>query len=78
MNCPMCFPAEEDTLIPITEVNTEYYLSVLTKDGTKKWYTCTTCKGVFCRDKLLAIWQISPYTYDKLIESNSIKDILNG
>lgn len=77
--CPICGIDDEDAkLNPIASSNAEYYLSLKTNDGTKKWYTCIKCKGTFCRDKIKGIWQYSPKTYTNLVNTGIIADKLEN
>lgn len=78
LDCPFCFPNVERSLTILSSTNNEYYLAVKTMDGTKKWYVCSNCSGVFCRDKLRASWQLSPGTYLQFIEKGWIKDLINS
>jgi hypothetical protein len=55
----------------------EYTLANLTYDGTRKWFLCSGCKGVFCRDKVTGRWGISPDTYARFLEEGVIEDILS-
>jgi hypothetical protein len=74
IECPICLQEE---LVPLGTNHQEYYLSVLTHDGTKKWYLCEGCNGIVCRDKMLGVWQVSPSTYDLLVSTGHLKDRLN-
>lgn len=74
MDCPFCAPAYSGTLMRLPESHPEYNLSVISYDGTKNWYLCTQCEGVYCRDKLLKRWQVSPATYSSFVERGLISD----
>lgn len=76
LNCPLCFPDEEETMSVLKSGNKEYHLAVLTNDGTKKWFHCEKCDGVYCLDKMKSKWQLSPATYTKFTESGLIEDRL--
>lgn len=76
MDCPFCYPDKENTLVILPESNVEFYLVSKTNDGTKKWYLCQNCDGVYCRDKLLKTWQISAETYTRFVDSGLMKDLL--
>lgn len=58
--------------------DSEHNLAIKTMDGTKKWYKCNSCEGVFCRDKLKGEWQLSPNTYVKFVEKGWIKDLISS
>ena len=77
VNCPYCYPNLENTLTVITEKYKEYYFYSISMDGTKKWYVCSGCGGVFCYDKVSARWQMSPKTYTEFVKKGLIKDLLN-
>lgn len=68
----------ESLLIMLPENHKEFYLARLTNDGTKKWYLCPKCEGVFCRDKVLGIWQLSPGTYTEFVKRGIIEDRLQN
>lgn len=75
--CPVCSISDElAQLVPIDPSNVEYNMSLKTNDGTKRWYTCTKCRGTFCRDKIKSIWQYSPNTYTDLVNKGFIENIL--
>jgi hypothetical protein len=76
LDCPFCSPVHEKTLTRLTQSHPEYYISVVTYDGTKNWYLCSECKGVFCLDKMRGIWQLSPQTYTDFVQKKLIKDML--
>lgn len=75
--CPICgLEDEQALLIPINKENPEYFSSLKTDDGTKKWYECIKCGGTFCRDKMKKIWQYSPATYTNFVKKGIIADKL--
>ncbi len=76
LNCPLCYPDKENTMIVLPYGHKEYNLSVLTNDGTKKWFLCEECEGVYCLDKMKSKWQLSPATYTKFVELGLIEDRL--
>lgn len=78
MNIPCCYCGETKNgfLTVLSSDSPEFHLSLLTRDGTKKWYKCNSCKGVFCKDKLTGQWQLSPATYSTFVEKGYIKDQL--
>lgn len=76
-NCPLCYPDYEDTLILLPETHEEFIRCHLTEDGTRKWFLCQECGGVFCRDKITRKWQLSPLTYDKFMKRGLVKDQLS-
>jgi len=78
LDCPFCCPEVEKSMSVLEIGDQEYYLSVHTNDGTKKWYKCENCNGIFCRDKMKKIWQLSPKTYNNFLEKGWIKDLLNN
>lgn len=59
-------PLDGSTYIPAKKLN----------DGTKKWYRCRVCGGIFCLDKMSREWQFSAETYTELVEKGLIKDYL--
>lgn len=77
MDCPFCYPEKEGTLKILPDSNPEFYLVDLTNDGTKKWFVCSECEGVFCRDKVSQSWQLSAQTYTLFVEKGFIKDRLS-
>jgi len=75
--CPICGTENmKANLVSIKEDNKEYQMSLKTSDGTRKWYVCTGCNLVFCKDKIRNIWQYSPTTYTKLVSQGLISDRL--
>jgi len=76
-NCPFCYPDTEETLIILPTTHKEFISCSLTEDGTRKWFLCNQCGGVFCRDKLTRKWQLSPITYDKFVNKGLVKNQLN-
>jgi hypothetical protein len=76
MDCPFCYPEREGSLVILPDTHQEFYLVEKTDDGTKKWFYCTNCKGVFCRDKVRQIWQLSAETYTEFVKRGFIKDQL--
>lgn len=77
MNCPFCAPEIEDSLTALTKGNKEFYLFSATADGTRKWYQCSGCEGVFCKDKMSGNWLLSPGTYDLFVARGWMKDVLS-
>ena len=47
-----------------------------TEDGTRKWFKCDKCGGVFCLDKMTRSWKFSAETYTDLVERGLLKDRL--
>ena len=76
IDCPFCSPVNENTLSRLPTDHAEYNLSVISYDGTKNWYICSVCKGVYCLDKMRGIWQLSPQTYTDFVKKKLIKDML--
>ncbi len=75
-NCPFCYPEVENSLSILDPTNEEFYITMLTNDGTRKWFSCSNCNGVFCKDKLNGRWQLSPKTYDLFLKLGMIKNLL--
>lgn len=77
MNKVDCLYCDNDLdLLPDT--HPEYKTLLSTSDGTRKWYICNKCAGVFCKDKQTGAWYVSPETYDRFISEGKIKDRLEG
>ena len=76
LDCPFCTPAYSGSLVRLPDNHPEYNLSVISYDGTKNWYLCSECGGVFCRDKIMKKWQLSPDTYTQFIKKGLIEDKL--
>lgn len=76
LDCPFCTPEVTGTLVCLSTSHPEYQLSLMTSDGTKKWFLCECCEGVFIRDKMTAKWQMSPATYDQFVKDGIIEDRL--
>lgn len=76
LKCPICPPELESNLNLLPKTHPEYYQSLQTNDGTRKWFFCEKCDCVFCRDKVTATWQYSPKTYDTLLEKKLINNRL--
>lgn len=76
LNCPLCYPEVEGSLVILPKTHPEYEMSQFTNDGTKKWYLCNECNCVFCKDKITSVWQYSADTYTRLVGEGSIKDKL--
>ena len=47
-----------------------------TNDGTKKWYRCVECNGIFCLDKMTRRWEFSAETYTELVQKGLLNDYL--
>jgi hypothetical protein len=56
----------------------EFYTLNLSYDGTRRWFLCTKCEGVFGKDKVMNTWSISPDTYVRFVEEGKIKDKLGS
>jgi len=77
IRCPYCPPDEEKALLERLAIgDEEYYDSLKTADGTRKWFKCPVCTGVYCRDKVKARWLYSPKTYDRFVKEGVIKNKL--
>lgn len=63
-------------MIPLPADHEEYIQSRLTYDGTRKWFLCTECGGVFCKDKVTGKWNLSPKTYTRFVEEGTVEDLL--
>jgi len=55
---------------------TEYLPAGKTDDGTKKWFKCERCGGIFCLDKMKRRWQFSAETYTELVQKGLLNDYL--
>lgn len=78
LNCPYCYPNSEGTLNILTESHADYCAYSHAADGTKKWFICGECGGIFCYDRVMARWQMSPKTYTEFVKKGFIKDLLNA
>lgn len=76
-NCPFCYPDVEASLELLAEDHPEFVSVNLANDGTKKWFSCKQCGGVFCLDRLSKRWQLSPKTYDRFVRDGLIKNKLS-
>jgi hypothetical protein len=72
LSCPYC----DGDLEILPGTHPEFASTQLTYDGTRKWFLCTKCEGVFCFDKLTRSWKISPATYTKFVQEGKIPDRL--
>lgn len=72
--CPTCL--DESNLEFLSPNHPEYQMANFINDGTKKWYFCNKCGGVYCKDKMTSAWQYSPKTYDSFVEKGIIEDKL--
>ena len=54
----------------------EYPPAGKTNDGTKKWYKCDHCNGIFCLDKMSRRWQFSAETYTELVQKGLLDNYL--
>jgi len=61
-------------LLPTT--HPEFAQTQLTFDGTRKWFVCTDCAGVWCYDKVQKTWLMSPQTYTDWVKQGKIPDLL--
>lgn len=77
IDCPYCSPGVTQSLDILPTSNKEYQQTLLTMDGTKKWFYCNNCTGVYCFDKMRGIWQFSPDTYTKFLNEGKIIDRLS-
>lgn len=77
LQCPNCGETDGGTLALLSTTSPEFSASQFS-DGTKKWFECSKCGGVFVRDKLLGKWALSPKTYDRFVKEGLIKDQLVG
>lgn len=75
LECPVCLEATGMGILSVS--HPEFQMASFTNDGTKKWFFCPKCQGVFCRDKITARWQYSPKTYDLLVSRGQIEDKLD-
>jgi len=54
----------------------EYAPAGKTDDGTKKWFKCGKCGGIYCLDKMTRTWQFAAETYTELVEKGLLNDYL--
>jgi len=74
LKCPYC----DNDLDLLPSTHPEYKSTLLTYDGTRKWFVCNTCEGVWCLDKITKSWKISPETYTRFVEEGKIPDRLES
>lgn len=72
VSCIYC----DGDLNPLPESHQEYVQLYLTYDGTRRWFECENCEGVFAKDKVTGGWLLSPNTYSKFVEEGKIEDRL--
>lgn len=72
--CPYC----EGGLELLPSSHPEFVQAQHTSDGTRKWFICKSCTGVWCYDKILKSWFMSPQTYTDFVEQGKIPDVLES
>ena len=71
-----CIYCDSD-LVVLPNDHKEFRSASLTYDGTRKWFLCKSCTGVFIYDKLTRSWKLSPSTYTRFVEEGKIPDKLS-
>lgn len=73
LSCKYC----EGNLEILPTDHPEYSQTQLTFDGTRKWFLCHDCKGVWCYDKVQKTWLMSPQTYTNWVNEGKIPNLLD-